>query len=80
MDNGTIPAKAPLCCPRCGKKLDIELLEVELGSNDERIFSLSCPTGDYRAAASETRVNQAIAEAMLAYLKCPPPNQRRFGH
>ena len=80
MINGTALTKAPLCCPKCGKELDIELLEVELESSDERIFSLSCSSGDYRAVASEARVNQAIADAMLAYLKCPSPNQRRFGH
>lgn len=80
MVNVVVPAREPLCCPKCGERLDTTLLEVELGSSDARIFSLSCPTGDYQAAATEARVNQAIAEAMLAYLKCPSPNQRRFGH
>ncbi len=76
MVNRAVPAKAPLCCPKCGMELDIELLELELEGGDERLFSLSCPGGDYRAAATEARVNQAIAEAMFEYLKCSPPSQR----
>lgn len=80
MVDGTVPSKTPLCCPKCGEELDIELLEVELEGGDGRIFSVSCPKGDYQAVASEARVNQAIADAMLVYLKCPSPNQRRFGH
>lgn len=76
MVDETVRAGEPLRCPHCGATLEITLLELELRGGDERIFSLSCPKGDYRAAASEARVNQAVAEAMFAYLKCPPPNRR----
>lgn len=76
MPNGVIRVNEPLCCPKCGTKLDIELLEVELEGSDERLFVVRCSTGDYQAAATEARVNQAIAAAMFEYLKCSPPNQR----
>jgi hypothetical protein len=76
MTNRAVRAKEPLRCPKCGTKLDIELLECELEGSDERLFVTTCPKGDYRAAATEARVNQAIAEAMFEYLKCSPPSQR----
>ena len=76
MTNTAVHAKEPLCCPKCGAELDIELLEVKLEGGDERLFVVRCSTGDYQAAATEARVNQAIAEAMFEYLKCSPPNER----
>ncbi len=76
MTDGAVRAAEPLRCPKCGTRLDIELLECELEGRDERLFVISCARGDYRAAATEAQVNQAIAQAMFEYLKCPPPNQR----
>lgn len=64
MANRAVRTKEPLTCPKCGSKLGIELVECKLEGRNERLFFVSCPKGDYRAAATEARVSQAIAEAM----------------
>lgn len=59
-----------LRCPKCRRRItDVTLLEVRLQGHDVRLFLIRCSKGDYRAVATETRVNRALTEALFDHLK-----------
>ena len=58
-------------CPRCGRPLEVSLLEVAADDGDEpeTLVLLDCPNGDFRGTVTRERLLERFTAEVMARLR-----------